>query len=105
MTSTSFNRPPVGCQGFAGSGHEPDLPAAGRGIAKEDPLGTPYSHAAETRRMKAFDGQGKFQAPVADDFCRGLTESGLHSVDDAKAPGSVGVFDGLKTWLRRQRGN
>lgn len=29
-------------------------------------------HATETMRMKAFVGQHKFQAPVADDFARGL---------------------------------
>lgn len=32
-------------------------------------------YATETLRMKAFVGQHKFQAPVADDFARGLHAS------------------------------
>ncbi|MGY2044469.1 type III secretion effector protein [Pseudomonas pergaminensis] len=55
--------------------------------------------------MKAYAGQSTFQTPVADDFSRSLVESGLYPVDDSKALGRAGVFDGLKTWLRRQQWN
>ena len=52
--------------------------------SKEDTcaaLSTVY--ATETLRMKAFVGQKKFQAPVADDFARGLHASG--PADNANA--------------------
>ena len=70
MTSTSFQSGPADSRGtFEGIckvarstsvGEEGNCPA----------LST--VHATETMRMKAFVGQHKFQAPVADDFARGL---------------------------------
>ena len=105
MTSTSFKCPHLGGHAFQSNSHEPAPPAAGRGVAMQDAQGNPYTHDAETRRMKAYAGQSTFQTPVADDFSRSLVESGLYPVDDSKALGRAGVFDGLKTWLRRQRWN
>lgn len=68
MTSTSFQSPTSGCRGAlcntAGMRHS----TAERDEALHAGQAPSYAHAAETRRMKAFTGQCKFRAPVADDF-------------------------------------
>lgn len=73
MTSTSFQSGPADSRGtFEGI----------RKVARSPSVGEDGNcpalltvHATETMRMKAFVGQHKFQAPVADDFARGLLAS------------------------------
>lgn len=103
MTSTSFQSPSPGCQGAFRNSPEVDRPAAERGAALQEPVAPSYTYAAETRRMKAFTGQSKFQAPVADDFSRGLAEPERSSSDEAKALRHAGMIYGLTAWLRRQK--
>lgn len=43
----------------------------------------PQDHACETQRMKDYSHQRRFQAPVADDFVRGMLAPGqAFSTDD-----------------------
>ncbi|UII73405.1 type III secretion protein [Pseudomonas sp. HN11] len=102
MTSTSLQPPSSGCQILFCKHHETDHPSADRGAIVQHPLAPSFAHAAETRRMKAFTGQSKFQAPVADDFSRGLAEPSGSSSDDDKVLRRAGVINGLTAWLRRQ---
>lgn len=52
----------------------------GAGAPQELPTGAAASgYAAQARRMKAFAGQRQFQAPVADDFARGMLAPGQAS--------------------------
>lgn len=39
-------------------------------------------HASEIQRMKDFAGRHRFQAPVADDFARGMLPPGQGPIDD-----------------------
>ncbi|MDQ0704944.1 hypothetical protein QF043_003736 [Pseudomonas sp. W3I7] len=70
MTSPSFQSGPTEgrctVNGWRGDARSTSPSEEGNSMA----LSTVY--AAETLRMKAFVGQQKFQAPVADDFARGL---------------------------------
>ncbi len=70
MNSTSFQSNP-GCPERFNIAHEADSSARG-GAALHDSLAASDAHAAEARRMKVFAGQRRFQAPVADDFARGM---------------------------------
>ncbi|KAF6688674.1 type III secretion effector protein [Pseudomonas rhodesiae] len=54
--------------------------------------------------MKAFAGQRKFQAPVADDFSRGMLAAGQASNDGTKSIKLPGLFEGLAAWWRRRLG-
>lgn len=70
--------------------------------ASSNPLANGY--AAQAQRMKTFAGQRQFQAPVADDFAKGM----LACRDEApplKHPATLwaGLLAGLAVWLRRQR--
>ncbi|HAA39216.1 MULTISPECIES: type III secretion effector protein [Pseudomonas] len=51
--------------------------------------------------MRAFAGQRKFQAPVEEDFSRGMLATGQVASDDAKAPRYSRLINSLTTWLRR----
>lgn len=53
--------------------------------------------------MKAFAGQRQFQAPVADDFLRGMLAAGQTPRDDAKLPKFTGLINGLTAWWRSQK--
>lgn len=77
MTTTSFQSP-QGCFSHAFSGSESTLDDAGA------PADFPRSasangYAAQALRMKAFAAQRQFQAPVADDFARGMLAPGQGS--------------------------
>jgi hypothetical protein len=54
--------------------------------------------------MKTFAGQRQFQAPVADDFARGMLACRA-DVAPLKQPATLwaGMIAGLAVWLRRQR--
>ncbi|MRJ21127.1 MULTISPECIES: type III secretion effector protein [Pseudomonas] len=51
--------------------------------------------------MKAFAGQRKFQAPVSDDFSRGLL-SAKQSPSENAEPKHTGLINSLTAWWRRQ---
>ena len=47
---------------------------------------SPLRHACEIQRMKDPAGRHRFQAPVADDFMRGMLPAGQGPIDEARAP-------------------
>ena len=62
-------------------------------------------YASEALRVKAFVGQRKFQAPVADDFIRGLRAPGQASHPDAQVARQAhwvwgALTNGLAAWWR-----
>ncbi|MGR2708947.1 MULTISPECIES: type III secretion protein [Pseudomonas] len=75
MTSTSFQSCQAGGHDTLHNSHlvERSSSVNGEG-ASQDVLGVAlsYDYAAEQQRMKALAGQRRFQAPVADDFARGM---------------------------------
>ena len=77
MTTTSFQSR-QGC--YPQTCADPAL-AQGDARASEDlPTGAPANgYAAQAMRMKAFAAQRQFQAPVADDFARGMLAPGQGS--------------------------
>ncbi|MGB3127607.1 MAG: type III secretion protein [Pseudomonas sp.] len=63
------------------------------------------AYAEEARRMKAFAGQRKFRAPVAEDFARGMLAPEPSRRMDQRLPrppnGAWAVLlNGLTTWWR-----
>lgn len=65
----------------------------------------PVRHACEVQRMKDFAGRHRFQAPVADDFARGMLAPG-HDPVDGNRPirGSLAsVILGLRSLCTGQR--
>ena len=98
MTSTSSQSSQTGGRGAFRSGHE-SLKAQG---ASKDviPAALSSGYAAETLRMKTFASQRKFQAPLADDFARGMLAPGQASHTHAKgAKHPVGVWATLVNCL------
>lgn len=73
-------------------------------MASLDLQASPDLYAAEARRMKAFAGQRKFQAPVADDFSRGMLAAGHSPNTDTRLIKLTGLIDGLAAWWRRRLG-
>ncbi len=101
MTSTAFHpcRP---------SGHElfrkthDGNPSVSRGDIVAQELLTPSDvHAVEARRMRTFAGQRKFQAPVEEDFFRGMLATGQVASDDARPLKHSSLINSLMTWWRR----
>ena len=69
---------------------------------------SPLRHASEIQRMKNFAGQRRFQAPVADDFARGMLAPGQTPVDETRTPVEVrgtlaSVILGLRSLCIGQR--
>lgn len=66
-------------------------------------------HASEIQRMKDFAGRHRFQAPVADDFARGMLPAGQGPVHDTGSLVDVrgalaSVMLGLRSLCTGQRG-
>ena len=90
MTSTSFQS---GQSGGCGAFHSQHILACSTSVnAQGASAALRKVYASEALRVKAFVGQRKFQAPVADDFIRGLRAPGQAS------PLGVG---GADQWPRR----
>lgn len=76
-------------------------------ITRESETGLLH-HACEIQRMKAFAGRHRFQAPVADDFARGMLPAGRGPVDDTRSLTHIrgalaSVILGLKSLCTGQR--
>lgn len=104
MTSTSFKTCQLG-------GHDtfPNGPSVERStsVKGDEALYAALSdgYAAQTQRMKAIAGQRRFQAPVADDFARGMLAPGHTSdTDNPSLRDANGVWasltNGLTAWWR-----
>ncbi|WP_455911311.1 type III secretion protein [Pseudomonas putida] len=109
MTSTSFQPcPRGGLDTFAkGADVERSTSVAGQELPNDVlPAAPPNGYSAEVQRMKAFAGQCKFRAPVADDFARGMLAPGEASRNESKWSGAWAVLiNGLKTvWRGRTSG-
>ncbi|WP_395608235.1 hypothetical protein [Pseudomonas sp. B22129] len=74
-------------------------------LAHDTALASGY--ATETRPMKTFASQRQFQAPVSEDFVRGMLEVSQPNHTDAKPtqPGSAwaALAKGFMTWWRGQK--
>ncbi|WP_448652108.1 type III secretion protein [Pseudomonas fluorescens] len=111
MTSTSFQSCQTGCRDTFPSGRDVDCSTSVKG---EDASNNAFyaalsnGYAAETQRMKAFAGQRKFQAPVADDFARGMLAPGhggdTHTQSPRRSNGVwAALINGLTAWWHGQR--
>lgn len=103
MTSTSFHPPQPGSREHFRHIHEVDFPTAEGSAASHSQLAPLNVHTAEAKRMKAFAGQRQFQAPVADDFSRGMLAAGQPPGDDGKSLRRTGLINGLTAWWRGQK--
>lgn len=111
MTATSFQScQSTGRDAFRG-GRDADLPASlkDQGIPlNEFSAALLHAYGDEAQRLNAFAGQHKFQAPVADDFARGMLapEQPGHADDEPlKRPESAwaALIKGLVSWWRGQK--
>ena len=100
MTSTSFDSSHPGCHELYRTIHGADMTASRDNNVEELPVSS-EAHAVKARRMRSFAGQRKFQAPVADDFSRGMLAAGQSSGDDARPFKTTGLIKSLKAWLRQ----
>ena len=81
MTTSSLNARQPEYRQLASTQSHREVPAATR--EKE---ASPQHHACEIQRMKEFAGRQRFQAPVADDFTRGLLPPGQGKLDESRSP-------------------
>ncbi|WP_241194812.1 type III secretion protein [Pseudomonas synxantha] len=103
MTSTSFNSPQSHRLELLRSAQDANLAVSEEGAATRS-LHTPAKeYAAQALRMKAFAGQRQFQAPVSDDFSRGMLADGQTSGDGADSIKNVGLIHTLAGWWRRRK--
>lgn len=100
MTSTSFHSPQSCSSEMFRPPQEERPEAKEQGAASQDPLAPTQEHAAKARRMRAFARQQQFQAPVADDFSRGMLADGQHPVGTSLK--HSGLINSLATWWRGQ---
>ncbi|KAA8551580.1 hypothetical protein DM05_3075 [Pseudomonas poae] len=101
MTSSSFHPPQPSCHELFRNTDDGDPTVPTGDIVAHEPPAPADVHAVEARRMRAFAGQRKFQAPVEEDFSRGMLATGQVASDDAKAPRYSRLINSLTTWLRR----
>jgi hypothetical protein len=109
MTTTSFQSRQDGFSETFRCGHDAGAAATAE-TAAALPASLPASSCcAQTRRMKAFAGQRQFQAPVADDFARGMLAPGLADGTVASplkhlASALATLIMGLAAWRRHKPG-
>ena len=103
MTSTSFRSPQPSCQELFHTPPAEALTGAERDAASRDPFIASTTHAVETQRLKAFVHQRKFQAPVADDFSRGMQVEQKRAHADSSSLKNTGLLNGLAAWWRKQK--
>lgn len=105
MPSTSFNSPPNGPIELLRSAQRANPPAPNERATSHSLPFASTEYEAEARRMKAYAGERKFQAPVSDDFSRGmLTDSQVTGLgtDPLKDTGLINCLTGW--WRRRKLG-
>lgn len=103
MPSTSFNSRPTGpiellrnTQRESLSGSQDHAPSCSLPFASTE-------YEAQTRRMKAYAGQLKFQAPVSDDFSRGMPADLQVKGEGIDSLNGTGLINGLTSWWRRRK--
>lgn len=100
MTSTSFHSPKSCSSEIFRTAQEADPGAKEQGAASQECLAPSHEHAAKARQMRAFASQQQFQAPVADDFSRGMLADGQRPVGSSLK--HTGLINSLATWWRGQ---
>lgn len=103
MTSTSFNSSQPGRLELLHN-TQPAKPASSeKGAASEGMPIAAKEYVAEARRMKAFAGERKFQAPVSDDFSRGMLADWQVSGSHGESLKSTGLINSLAAWWRSRK--
>lgn len=103
MTSTSFNSS-QSCRLELLQNNQQVKPAlSDKGGVSEGMPTAAQEYVAQARRMKAFAGERKFQAPVADDFSRGMLADRQVPVARADSLKSTGLINSLTTWWRSRK--
>ncbi|WP_455827149.1 type III secretion protein [Pseudomonas graminis] len=97
MTSTF---PPSRSNDIFRSAQEADPEAKEQGEASQDLLAPTQEYAAKARQMRVFASQQQFQAPVADDFSRGLLADGQPPVGTSLK--CTKLINSLASWWRGQ---
>lgn len=100
MTSTLFHPSQPSCHEFYSNTHDGDPKVSKDADTAPAPLPSTDVHAVEARRMRTFVGQRKFQAPVEEDFSRGMLATGQVVSDDAKPIKPLRLINSLTTWWR-----
>ncbi|MFB3303830.1 type III secretion protein [Pseudomonas sp. AMR01] len=111
MTATSFQSCQSNGRDAFRSGRDADLPASlkDQGVSQNEfSAALLHAYGEEAQRLNAFAGQHKFQAPVADDFARGMLAPGQsgHADDEPlKQPEGTwaALIKGLVNWWRGQK--
>jgi hypothetical protein len=101
MTSTSFHPSQPSCHELYRNTHDGDPKVPKDANTAPAPPAPTDVHAVEARRMRAFAGQRKFQAPVEEDFSRGMLATGQVASDDTKPTKPLRLINSLTTWWRR----
>ncbi len=103
MTSTSFNSPKPGPLDLLHNTQQASLAMPEECAASQSLPFESTEYEAEARRMKTYAGERKFQAPVSDDFSRGL-------LAELQTPGAggdslkdTGLINSLAGWWRRRK--
>ncbi len=99
MTSTSFHSPDSPRNDVFRTTQDADPEAKGQGAASQGRLAPSHEHAAKARQMRVFANQQQFQAPVADDFSRGMLADPQRP--DSNALKHTGLINNITAWWRR----
>ena len=101
MTLTPCNSPQPCCPELFRNPHDACSSAPqGCSVSRDMLTSSSHEYAVEAQRMRAFAGQTKFQAPVADDFSRGMFADGQNPGGNVMK--HRGLINGLTAWWRKQ---
>lgn len=101
MTSTSFHSPNSCRHELYHTNQDAKTIALRSDNTAQEFMDPPEEHALQTKRMKTFAGQRKFQAPVADDFSRGMLATVQVASDDTLPHKHKRLISSLTSWWRR----
>lgn len=103
MPSTSFNSRPTGPIELLCSTPRASSPVSqDRAPSRSLPFAS-TEFEVQTRRMKAYAGERKFQAPVSEDFSRGMLSDPLARGEGTDSLNDTGLISCLAGWWRRRR--
>lgn len=103
MPSTSFNSRPTGSIELLRNTQRESLPVSqDRAPSCSFPFAS-TEYEAQARRMKAYAGQLKFQAPVSDDFSRGMLADPQVKGQGTDSLNDTGLINCLTSWWRRRK--
>ncbi|MBI6634634.1 type III secretion protein [Pseudomonas paralactis] len=103
MTSTSFNSSQPCRLELVQNPQQANPAISEKGGVSEGIPTAAQEYVAQARRMKAFASERKFQAPVADDFSRGMLADRQVPVAHADSLKRTGLINSLATWWRSRK--